>query len=289
MSLLLPATYSFAQSYSGQSDTISVLRCYKTCDTIEICNIREITRHYTHWNFNLDTVRLLKEVPRLYVNSFPKELKNASYKDKKKVFIGTTLAAVLKANEEIGYERNEIECLSKKDTLSDYDSLFLSEIKRKYYAESFEEMLHKVDGLPPSLVIAQGINESGWGTSFFSIYANSIFGMKAPSKSSLPTIKHPVHSFVTYKFCSLEEGIKEYMLNINRHRLYKPLRDIRYAKRKNNILITGPALLKGMKRYSSRGQVYVNTIQKVITIYDLQEFDSCFLASGRSLYLSHIK
>lgn len=272
--------------FSQDSSALQPLGPYTTsCDTMHVCNVHEMIRHYTLQRFDLDSVRKYKKVPRLYVANFPKELRGATYKHKKQLFIGTTLAAILKANEEIAFERTEIECLSKKDSLTSYDSLFLKEITRRYYANTFEEMLEKVDGLPPSLVIAQGINESGWGTSFFALQANSIFGMKAPAKSSLPTIKHPKHGFKTYKFNNLEAGIEEYILNINRHRLYKPLREIRAIKRQNKELVTGYSLLKGMKKYSSRRQVYVNTIRKVIKIYDLQDFDDCVLEGKNAVYL----
>jgi len=40
-----------------------------------------------------------------------------------------------------------------------------------------DELILHVDTLPPSLVLAQGAEESGWGTSRFAIEGNALFGM----------------------------------------------------------------------------------------------------------------
>jgi Bax protein len=257
-------------------------------DTFQICYITEMLQLYKEKSFILDSIRKHKFVPPIYAVNFPPELKTAPFPSKKSIFIGSVLAAILKANDKVLKERAEIQTLSLTDSITSADSIVLAEYKRKYYASSFEELLHKVDILPPSLVIAQGINESGWGTSFFARQANSIFGLKAPAKSSIPTIKHPKTSFKTYKFRTLEEGIEEYLLNMNRHKLYKPLHDIRAQKRIKGLTITGKALLPGMKRYSSRGSAYLRTVTQLINMYHLEDFDTCTLSKDEDIFLRFV-
>lgn len=254
-------------------------------DTLQLCNLSHMLQIYQSKSFSLDSIRKYKTVPAIHAASFPYELKTAKFAHKKHVFIGVVLTSILKANAKVLAERAEIIKLHAQCTLSPLDSIRLAFYKKRYYASNFEELFEKVDILPPSLVIAQGINESGWGTSFFAREANSIFGLKAPKKSSLPTLKHPRTSFKTYKFYSLDEGVEEYLLNMNRHRLYKPLRDIRSLKRDKGLTITGKALLPGMMRYSSRGAAYLRTVKELINMYQLEDFDTCMLQESKGLFL----
>lgn len=259
--------------YEHPYDTVNIFT--EKTDTILCKTVAEALAIYQTKGFLLDSIRKTKTVPRLHVVNFPKEIKLLSVKDKKTIFTNAVLAAILRANNDIALERNEIVRLSKLDSLSSEDSLLLIEFKQKYYASTFDDLLHKADGLPPSLVLAQAINESGWGTSYFSIHANSIFGLKAPPGATGKTIKSPSSSFRTFVFANLEDGIKEYVMNMNRHRLYQPLRDLRYEKRKNGEIVKGKDLLPGIKRYSTRGSVYLNTISKFIDLYNLEEYDDC--------------
>ena len=261
------------------------VRNHGNMDTLKISSIPEMLTIYKGRNFSLDSIRKHKCVPSVHAVNFPADLRTTSFVNKKNIFIGVVLSAILQANKEVLLERDNILEYAKKVNLTTFDSVQLAEYKRKYYASSIEELLQKVDVLPPSLVIAQGINESGWGTSFFAREANSIFGLKAPSKSSLQTLKHPKTTFRTYKFETLEEGVREYLLNMNRHRLYLPLRNLRALSRKKGLIITGKALLPGMKRYSSRGTAYLRTVSKLITMYNLEDFDNCFLYEDKGIVL----
>lgn len=267
----------------------SLLADKATCvDTISFKNCHEAMAYFGHYNFYIDSLRGHKTVPRVHLVNYPADLKKASFYHKKNLFLNSVLSSVLKANEEVLCERHMVFALHEKDSLNEYETAIYNELKRKYYAKSFEELKLKVDVLPPSVVMAQGIDESGWGTSFFAQEANSVFGMKAPRKSSLPTIKHPRYSFVSYKFSSLDEGIKEYMLNINRHYLYAGLHNIRAKKRLKGEPVSGVSLLPGMVRYSSRGHAYLNTIRKFIKMYNLADFDHCSLASHQEVYMKFI-
>jgi len=264
-------------------DTLEIVT--EKTDTIICKTVAEALAIYQSKGFVLDSIRKNKTVPRLHIVNFPKEIKLLSVKDKKTIFTSAVLAAILRANNDIALERNEIVRLSKLDTLSSSDSLLLLEFKQKYYASTFDELFQKADGLPPSLVLAQAINESGWGTSYFSIHANSIFGLKAPPGATGKTIKSPSSSFRTFVFPTLEDGIKEYVMNMNRHRLYLPLREIRFEKRKNGQIIKGKDLLPGIKRYSTRGTAYLNTIAKFIELYQLEDFDDCQVEGKEVIFI----
>ena len=45
-------------------------------------------------------------------------------------------------------------------------------------ADTLRELLRRVDVIPPSLVLAQGAIESGWGTSRFARQGNNLYGQR---------------------------------------------------------------------------------------------------------------
>lgn len=259
-----------------------------THDTLYVKKCSDVLQILQNYNFQIDSIRKSKLAPNVNGLNFPHDIKKTSYYPKKNIFLSYTLTAILNANKKVLATRNKLIQI-KTDSTFAQDSLFVDSLKALYYANDINELLERVDILPPSLVIAQAIDESGWGTSYFSLQGNSIFGMRAPRNSKAPTLVHPRSKFKTYKFESLEQGIEEYLLNINRHRYYKPLRDRRAILRKKEFSITGLKLLPGLAKYSTRGQGYVRTIKKFIISYALNDYDDCELASNNPVFVLWLK
>ena len=137
----------------------------------------------------------------------------------------------------------------------------------------FEEILKRVDVLPPALVLPQAALESGWGTSRFAIEGNNFFGQKCYGKDCgiLPEDRAPGQKFEMAVFDTPFDSINAYIFNINSHDDYARLRDIRAEVRKSGKPLTGQALVKGLGAYPENGLNYIRKIQSMITDYGLDE------------------
>ena len=135
-------------------------------------------------------------------------------------------------------------------------------------------LLNRVDVLPASMVLAQSANDSGWGTSRFARQANNFFGIWCfRAGCGLPPRNRDIgltHEVAKYE--SVPEGVRAYMLMLNTHRAYEPLRDIRASQRDQNQPVTGEVLAEGLKPYSERGDNYVRDIQQLIRVNNLHAF-----------------
>ena len=136
-------------------------------------------------------------------------------------------------------------------------------------------LLTRVDLLPPSLALAQAANESAWGQSRFALQANNLYGQwcfKAGCglvpKSRPEGMNHEVASYPTW-----QQSVAAYFLNLNSHPAYQPLRDIRSGLRQQNLPLSGEQLAVGLEKYSARGSVYVESLQKIIRVNDLATLD----------------
>lgn len=138
-----------------------------------------------------------------------------------------------------------------------------------------ERLLHRVDVIPPSLVLAQAANESGWGTSRFAQQGYNLFGQwcyrqgcgLVPLKR-LAKARHEVKSFG-----SIEEAVNAYFLNINTFANYQYLRLLRQELRREAKPIEGLALVEGLRGYSERGDAYIRELRSLIRHNDLQDRD----------------
>ncbi len=130
----------------------------------------------------------------------------------------------------------------------------------------FEKLLKRVDVVPASLVLAQGANESAWGTSRFAREGRNFFGIWCyregcglKPKSRDAGLKHEVR-----KFRTVQEGVTYYAHNINTGSAYQRLRSIRAKFRKDGEKLSGVQLAAGLSKYSERGDAYVDEIQRMI-------------------------
>ena len=113
--------------------------------------------------------------------------------DKKRAFFRLLGPLVLHANELIQADRQQLESnittLRSGESISPREETLIRETAVAYkVAEGKgdvdiadqvlqDELIRRVDTLPPSLVLAQGAEESGWGTSRFAVEGNALFGM----------------------------------------------------------------------------------------------------------------
>lgn len=128
--------------------------------------------------------------------------------------------------------------------------------------ERVDTLLRRVDIVPPGLALAQAAKESGWGRSRFALQGNNLFGQWCydPGCGLVPENRGADASHEVARFESVSESIRRYMNNLNTHRRYRALRDLRASLREQGRPITGPAIAPGLVSYSERREAYVSEV-----------------------------
>ncbi len=226
------------------------------------------------------------EVPRLFLTSLPPDLAAiSSTEERKAAFIKLLLPLILSVNEGILENRERaaglIDRLHAGKRLRRADGVWLESLMDTYGVESgdFDALMLKLDGVPPSLALAQAIEESGWGTSRFAKLGNAIFGQWTLTKGKgiVPLGRSDGKTHEIKAFGHLQESVANYVANLNRHAAYSGFRKLRGEMRENGGEIDGYALAGGLKAYSQRGDAYVRAIREIMRFNDLQGLDGAKL------------
>ncbi|MBN2865223.1 MAG: glucosaminidase domain-containing protein [Thiotrichales bacterium] len=202
-------------------------------------------------------------------------------KAKKSAFFDYMLPYVQQANAEIMAERQKIKTMDFKNPSSQAQTAIQALLK-KYRIDATDitpevqqALLKKVDIISPSLALAQAANESSWGTSRFAKEAYNFYGQWCFTRGCglVPNQRSAgmVHEVKTFK--SPYESVKGYMLNLNSHPYFKPLREQRLIARQTNQPPTGYALASGLIRYSERKEEYIKEIRAMIRSNKLYTLD----------------
>ncbi len=167
------------------------------------------------------------------------------------------------------------------------DNVFLWDLARKYEMKTddlhepgfLDRMTHRVDVLPPSLVLAQAANESGWGTSRFAQEGYNFFGQWCYTEGCglVPGSRRSDASHEVKSFNSVADAVNAYFRNLNTFPSYQDLRLIRQELRQDSKPIDGISLTEGLVKYSERGEKYIQDLQAVI-------YKNNLLARDKTLY-----
>lgn len=251
---------------------------------------RDLQELYDSIDYRLGNID--QGVPRLVLTRLPDDLENLdAITEKKRIFLLSFLPMVLMANEEIAYKRSRLKSIfsrhQKGSLLTPSDRQWLESLTREYRlsGDPLEQpnlknrLLRRVDTIPPSLVLAQAANESGWGTSRFARVANNIFGEWTfiPGTGIVPENRPEGAEYEVRKFDTLYQSLTSYMRNLNTHRAYRPLRNIRAEMRDNGRDPDGASLARGLEKYSTRRTAYVEEIQQMIRQNNLTRLSSVYL------------
>lgn len=239
--------------------------------------------HYT----NKDWQNGNREVPRLTFSGVSEKWIKASshmpVQQKKQVFFRLMAPLVLISNENILAERKIVEsaplsstallAIAKKYRLIKTELTSLSEAQR-------QQLLQRVDIMPPSLALAQAAEESGWATSRFTEEGNAFFGQwDFSGKGMAPKQQRKeLGNYGLARFDSPLASVEGYMLNINTTGAYKKLRVLRAKLRQENKDITGLALAGTLDKYSERGQAYIDGLRTMIRYNKLADVDEAYLS-----------
>ncbi len=142
-------------------------------------------------------------------------------------------------------------------------------------AQQLAKTLDRANAVPVSLALAQAANESAWGTSRFATQGNNFFGQWCFNKGcGLVPLQRGAHSSHEVRvFNNAAESVKAYIRNINTHAAYEGLRQLRAQAEKEGMLASGSLLAEGLLSYSERGHAYVDEIQSMIEINQLDSLD----------------
>lgn len=190
-------------------------------------------------------------------------------------------AALLEVRQNLkGFQQS----LATNGKLDRADKVVLKRLANRYGVDTKDvnhtavvaELLVRVDTLPASMVLAQAAAESGWGTSRFAREGMNLFGQWCYTKGCglVPKRRSTGARHEVQTFDSLEQTINAYYHNINSHRAYEQVRQVRAELRAEQQPLSGRQLVTGLKRYSSRGQKYIDELVALIEYNQLDKFEA---------------
>lgn len=211
--------------------------------------------------------------------------------EKKAAFFSFLYPRIVLANSRVLMERSYLETLSEKDVLNAEEVNWLGQQAKRFRVkakpgtnELYRQLRHRMDILPPSLIMAQAANESGWGTSRFATEGFNLFGQWCFSRGCglIPKDRTEGARHEVATFESPYQSVTSYIDNLNRHHTYRTLRNLRAQDRQKNRL-SGLTLAQGLMGYSERGEEYVNEIRAIIQYNNLSFYDQDFDRTIRNL------
>ena len=235
-------------------------------------------------SFSLTEVRQGVAVPAIKVERVPEDLNTKDGNERKALFIGALLPVVLEVNQRVLAEREQL--LSIRDRLNAGVPLtplatrWLNDLADRYdtTADKIDELLKRVDIVPPSMAIAQGGVESGWGTSVAARVGNSLFGqIQSVGRHSVAVPWRP-GSGMPQPFSNVGEAAEAYVINLNTHPAYSAFRNERAAMRNRGESPDGYQLVGQLLRYSEMGGEYVRFVRLIMRENSLADFDRARLS-----------
>lgn len=205
-----------------------------------------------------------------------KLIKNSE--DKKQAFIDYFYPIIV---------NNNIDLLKKRDRVKKSNSGFdVLDLCEKYSEDCGsskykEKLLSKLDIILPSLAIAQGALESGWGSSKYAIKGNNFFGIYCYSPKC-GILKKKGANPKRYK--NPLDSISDYFFTLNNHKAYRELRDIRTSSKKVEDWYSG------LRKYSVKSS-YPKMVNKIVNDNDLKDIDLKMLdyLSDKKIYTVNLR
>lgn len=235
-------------------------------------------------------------VPNLAPVRLPPDMDELDLESKKEVFFRSVLPHILAANRRIRAERARLMALAERlgsgDAAAWEDSAFVRDLAERYRINPpqtepppaiealIEELLHRVDVVPPSLALAQAALESAWGGSRFAKLGNSLFGqwVFSSDKGITPLLRDEGANYSVARFVDLSEAVDAYVRNLNSFWAYQEFRTLRRGMRLAGEALDPHALADGLLLYSIRREEYVDEVRKVVRDNRLHRFEGKRLA-----------
>lgn len=245
----------------------------------ETRHARSLKKALDRIGFDLDAVAAgYISVPCVLLASLPPDLDSLSDTQRRSLFLRVLLPVVLAVNDHIGNDRIRLMGIRTKiangDIIGAEDVRWIVEIADTYDHpnDDLNGLLRKIDVIPPSLALAQAIEETGWGTSRIARRQNALFGQFGQAADG---------GWDYRDFNTLTEAVESYMHNLNTHWAYRDFRYARSKMRKTGEDLDAQKLAETLHHYSETGNDYVQALQSIIVTNELQVFDAARL-NGRT-------
>lgn len=262
----------------------------------------QLSKMFAQAGYNLETVRQDHRVPELYVINLPDDLNQQPVESKINDFVRLLLPNVLAVNQQILKVRQSLMSMAKRPTesLTAKETVWLQGLANDYGLKERDEksgkskavdiklLLQHIDVIPTGMVLAQGIDESGWGTSHFAIQGNALYGEHLP-QSGGKYLTTPGGHVKVAAFDSLYLGTAAYIYNLNSSHAYHGLWQLRQQLRVQGKPVTGYELVGALVDYSVRGQAYVDNLRSLIEHHHLDSYDNAKFNSAEGRHLIRFK
>ena len=284
---------------TNKSDKKIVPKFLSSQDGLKIydaAKFQQVEQTFTGILYDLSTlVKHKRKVPAIQPNRVPTDLgKLLDIKKRKELFISMMLPMALKINQDITDKRvkllNVINFYKNTGKITPQQRSFIDDIASEFggkkdwkLQKALDTLLVRVDTLPVSLILAQSVVESGWGTSRFAIEGNALFGQWTKGVGMVPANRAKNSKHSVKRFSSPFQSMKAYMYNINRNPAYADLRKLRMKLKADNEEVTGAKLATTLNKYSQEHEVYVNKLLSIISKNKLEQY------KHQRIETSHIK
>ena len=236
--------------------------------------------------YTLTDIRLGEAVPPIKVERVPADLNTKDGPERKALFITAILPVVLEVNQRVLIDREQLLYLRDKmaadpTRVSPIERIWLEDLADRYDTpvDRIDELVRRVDVVPPSMAIAQSGVESGWGTSFAARTGNALFGQIQTFGRHSVDVPWKPGSGMPQPFSNVGEATEAYIANLNTHPAYAGFRAERAAMRERGEAIEGYRLIGTLLRYSERGLNYVQFVRQIMRENELSDFDKARLSS----------
>ncbi len=192
---------------------------------------------------------------------------------------------ILEVNQRVLAEREQLLFLRDKFAgpagISPIERIWLEQLADRYEAsaDKLDELVRRVDIVPPSMAIAQSGIESGWGTSFAARTGNALFGQIQSVGRHAVAVPWKPGAGMPQPFTNVGEAAEAYVSNLNTHPAYSDFRSERAVMRERGEAPDGYRLIGKLLRYSELGQQYVGFVRQVMRDDQLTDFDKARLSS----------
>jgi Bax protein len=245
----------------------------------------ELAGYFREVSYTLTDIRQGEAVPPIRVERVPDDLVTKDGAIRKSLFITALLPVILEVNQRILSEREQLIFLRGKlrsaDGITPVEQYWLERLADRYETPigKLDELIRRVDIVPPSMAIAQAGIESGWGTSFAARAGNALFGQiqaAGPHKVAVPW--NP-GAGMPQPFTNVAAAAEAYVANLNTHTAYASFRNERATMRERGEALDGYRLIGQLIRYSELGLQYIGFVRSVIRDEKLTDFDKARLSS----------
>ncbi|AAW85592.1 BAX protein [Aliivibrio fischeri ES114] len=248
---------------------------YPNVKVTSLNSAQSLIKEFTTHQYSLDRVIKEHSMPTFFVENLPDDLNALPVQEKISGFIRLLLPTIIEVNEHISAVREEVITLSKRPTSewTKEETLWMHNLMDSYFVktQNIDDLLLRLNVIPVGMVLAQGIDESGWGTSYFAINGNSLYGEHLSSKGG-KYLSTPGGHVKVAAFDNLFAGTARYMYNLNTTSAYKDLWKLRQQLSEEGKL-SGYELVESLSHYSTRGEAYVENLQALIKHHKLDSFD----------------